>query len=164
MARTLKDLDAAAELGTTLTQLRVERYPGPRTVSNGRMSRVIYAHYEREMSEEQIRKFHSGEVDPNVAPMEDVIALAWFYGVSPGDLHPILARRWSWVTGRIKDGDLDLTRSDEGFDASGCSHPGGRALYPDDYMFDDNWATPAASGPVVDVTDGAPHAQYERVA
>lgn len=103
MARPSKDLDAAAELGATLMRLRDERHPG---LAIERIARIIEMRFNRAMSTEQVRKFHAGDIDPNTAAMEDVVALASFYAVDPRELHPVIARRWEWLE---RHSTIDLT-------------------------------------------------------
>ena len=79
-----KNREAMAELGDHLTALRA-RLPQP-----DRSWRKIAARIEADqgvqISHEQLRQMHSGEVDPTSSRPEHLIAVAKFYGVNSIDL------------------------------------------------------------------------------
>lgn len=94
MART-KDVAAAEELGSQLTLLWEQHHqPGYREIE-----RTLLAHVGAEItpSDEWIRQAHNGRIDPWTADLVQLDALAKFYGLRVGDLHPILAARQAFL-------------------------------------------------------------------
>jgi hypothetical protein len=94
MART-KDSAAAEELGEALASMW-EQYdrPGYREIER---TLLAYLGPEISPSNEWIRQAHQGRIDPWTADLVQVDALAKFYGLRVGDLHPVLAARQAFL-------------------------------------------------------------------
>lgn len=90
MARPQKDKAAAAHLGRNLRALKKRKAA---TTSFPQMSREIWARNRVQISDEQLRRYHIGDVDPNDAALEHLAALAAFYDVGMSGLHVVAYNR-----------------------------------------------------------------------
>ncbi|HKY14799.1 MAG TPA: hypothetical protein VJM33_07715 [Microthrixaceae bacterium] len=101
MARPPKDLDAAVDLGRRLTTLRQAISPPP---SFARIVVGVLVAANVDISIEQVRRFHYGQVDPHHASPEHLVGLATFYGVSVDDLGPAVGGRLNDLDRLIRTG------------------------------------------------------------
>ncbi len=122
MANTPRDTEAAQDLGRCLSAHRT----AAGNPSYGHISRWIYKHLDREISDNQIALLHAGKIDPNHVHVENLLALCRFYEVAPIELGEVAAERMANVL-VLADfdrsaGDDDPEKDDrgQGNDASGC--------------------------------------------
>lgn len=93
MARPPKDTQAAQELADRLNQLKEQRERKAGHLAYDQISREIFAADHYVVSGEQVRKYHTGEVDPRTVHLEEIAALALFYEVPLERLSPIAFER-----------------------------------------------------------------------
>lgn len=112
MPRPAIDTRAAAELGHRLTRQRKRRkQPSYRTIAR---DIALTTNGGIDITDEQIRKMHAGQVDPHTCDINQLIGLAAFYRVDLEVIHPVAATRARAMLN---------TLADLGFDASGCTSP-----------------------------------------
>lgn len=89
MPRPAKNHEAAADLADRLQQLRADHGEPPYK----HIELWIYDAFGEHVSDESIRKAHTGEVDPSACDPELIFGLAAFYDVEVTELGPYAARR-----------------------------------------------------------------------
>jgi hypothetical protein len=90
MARAARNDIEARKLASALDHLhKLSRRPSYQTIYD-----TILVKFGHSMgTAEQVRKMHKGEVDPGTTDVEDLMAVARFYEVSPDELTPLVGDR-----------------------------------------------------------------------